>query len=364
MPNIERTNGETVRVLVDAIHTAPGGGLTYAIRELHALEQIPGIELSIWTNRRVSKELGNSLKSRVITLPRALWIRVLVQYSILPTVASRHDVLYAQANATGWYARRPIVVTIQNPNVIGKGSRRTVNRGVHGRANSLLCRLTMRSARNVVVISEYIRDEIVSDGIDPHKVTVVHSGMEEFLGTPDRPGALRSDRFVLVLASDASHKRLELVADAFARAAVADDVTLVIAGSVTQERMTELHDRAAPGRVEFLGFVSSRREVQWLLANAIALVSASEHEAFPLPLVEAAATGCPMILSDIGPHREIARMGTVFFRMGDADQLALLIRSEVERPSHRQPWSWPVRWSDHSDRLATVLRNAHKARLK
>lgn len=57
--------------------------------------------------------------------------------------------------------------------------------------------------------------------------------------------------------------------------------------------------------VELTGLIP-REDVYWHLARANLFVSPSVCEGLPLAVLEAMACRCPVILSDIGPHREIA----------------------------------------------------------
>lgn len=75
--------------------------------------------------------------------------------------------------------------------------------------------------------------------------------------------------------------------------------------------------------IELTGLVS-REGVYAALANADLFVSASGGEGMPVSVLEAMACRCPVLLSDISPHREIA-VGTDFiplFPPDDVDALA------------------------------------------
>src|SRR5690606_6753441 len=97
------------------------------------------------------------------------------------------------------------------------------------------------------------------------------------------------------------------------------DGRIVIAGAINPDRRAELLALAGPAanRLQVLGSVASRADLFELYRSAAVYVSASELEAYPLTLHEAASQGCPMVLTDIPPHREIAGSRAVYYRVGD-----------------------------------------------
>jgi glycosyltransferase involved in cell wall biosynthesis len=101
--------------------------------------------------------------------------------------------------------------------------------------------------------------------------------------------------------------------------------------------------------------VADRAEVRWLLAHALAMVAPSALEAFPLTPAEAGSLGCPVILSDIPAHREVAGDHATYVPVGDIDGLAGAIGNAVDRPSRRKPWTLRQTWESNARALAAVF---------
>jgi glycosyltransferase involved in cell wall biosynthesis len=91
------------------------------------------------------------------------------------------------------------------------------------------------------------------------------------------------------------------------------------------------------GRVECRGLVE-REEVYRCLAAADLFVSVSSVEGLPVAVLEAMACGCPVILSDIPPHREIARDREFIplVRVGDVEALAREINRFAAMPGEQR----------------------------
>lgn len=142
------------------------------------------------------------------------------------------------------------------------------------------------------------RRRVVRNGADIDRVDRVIAAMG---------GAREDDRFTVL-----SVGRLEKVKDPIALlhafAKVADpDARLVVVGTGALEPSARATAEALglERRVELAGLIP-REEVFARCARADVLVSTSRGEGLPVAAIEAMAAGCPVILSDIPPHRELA----------------------------------------------------------
>jgi glycosyltransferase involved in cell wall biosynthesis len=122
----------------------------------------------------------------------------------------------------------------------------------------------------------------------------------------------------------AAEKRVDVVVEAFRRASAtipAGVIHLIVAGTGPQD--AELRAAAPPG-VTFLGYLDRESRLPDLYANCDAFVFASVTETLGLVVLEAMASGLPVIAAPEGGVRDHQRDGTngLTYQAGDASALA------------------------------------------
>lgn len=105
-------------------------------------------------------------------------------------------------------------------------------------------------------------------------------------------------------------------------------LTIIGEGPLDGKLRAMVDDLHLADRVEMTGLIR-RNEVYTRLAGADLFVSASKGEGLPVAVLEAMACRCPVILSDIPPHREIAE-GVDFIPLLDPDDVPGFAR-EINR---------------------------------
>jgi len=156
--------------------------------------------------------------------------------------------------------------------------------------------------------SQYMKRQLVRGGFPEEKIRVNHFGIDprEFIPRYDHDGSTvrqsssqagsPQDGYFFYAGRLSEEKGIETIIRAVK---IIGDVKLKIAGRGPE--MKRLHHLAhdVPG-VEFLGF-RSRQEVMELYRGAIGVLLPSRvHENFPLMVLEALASGKPVIASDVG----------------------------------------------------------------
>jgi glycosyltransferase involved in cell wall biosynthesis len=87
-----------------------------------------------------------------------------------------------------------------------------------------------------------------------------------------------------------------------------EDLKLVIIGDGPEkdELIKLINKLGLEKKVHMTGLISKEKLYEYLI-NADVFISTSTIEGMPYSVLEAMACGCPIVLSDIAPHREIAR---------------------------------------------------------
>jgi glycosyltransferase involved in cell wall biosynthesis len=225
-------------------------------------------------------------------------------------------------------------------------------RGIHA-AKPLIARAasrmffgrSLRSADHVITVSDAMRNEIL--GFYPDiPISVIHNGLDShrFASVPEsdllavRQKLALPDEFLLAVGHLESRKNYPLLVDAIAllRDRGRSCYLLIVgndsgSGREIQERV---ESAKLSGCVKLLSGLSDL-EVRCLYKLSSLLVFPSSYEGFGIPILEAMAARCPMVLSDLPVFREITQNQGVYFPCCDTEQMAHAIEkvlsSSVER---------------------------------
>jgi glycosyltransferase involved in cell wall biosynthesis len=177
----------------------------------------------------------------------------------------------------------------------------------------------------VIVPTDFVqRRAIETLGLDKNRIRVIHHGVDTDIFHPD--GGAR-EPFLLYPARPWPHKNHRLLFDAFALVRKQrPDLELVLTGGG--------HDgRGLPAGVRWGGSVDVV-ELASLYRRASAVVFPSCYEGFGLPVLEAMASGCPVVAAPGTAVEEIADGGAVTFADPEPDKFAEgILRSLETDPS-------------------------------
>jgi alpha-1,3-rhamnosyl/mannosyltransferase len=241
--------------------------------------------------------------------------------------------------------------------------------------------LAVRRCARLFTVSQASRRSISEHlGIPPETIAIVPEAPDPAF-FPQPPEAIDAALRELGLSRDAGyfvfaagispHKGLESLTEAYALLGPrAGRPPLVVVGSLdgpyasASEAVRRAVADLGPEAVRLPGFVSDRT-LACLYSGATAAIVPSLSEGFGLPAVEAAACGAPLVLSDIGPHRETLGDAAIFFPPGDGralcERLARLLDTAEERRAlgeRARAAASRLSWDETARRLYGLLADA------
>jgi L-malate glycosyltransferase len=213
-----------------------------------------------------------------------------------------------------------------------------------GRIESLIRAFVLRSADHLVACSKGLAERMSSQfAIPVSRIDVILNGVDasvfDGIGRPGTglPHPLPST-FVVNVGSFIPRKNHTLLLHAFA---LLKDrypaLHLCIAGAEGDERRVVEDAVRAHGLSErvHLFLDLDQFQVALLLSKATLCVQTSLAESFPLAVLEAGASGIPLVISDIPGHQELVRNGQTgrLFPLGDPAACANAITAMLDDPN-------------------------------
>jgi len=191
----------------------------------------------------------------------------------------------------------------------------------------------LRAADAVIAQGAFLREVVLECGIPSQRVHVIHNGVDRSVFAAAAPHP-HPRPYLLGMGSLVPHKGFDLLVRGFAGLAPAG-VDLLIAGEGPErESLRRLAAEAGlADRVHLLGNVMGDRKVS-LYRSAAAFVCPSRREPFANVILEAFASGLPVIATDVGGNRELLADGAgILCRPEDPASLAAGIGRVLHEPS-------------------------------
>lgn len=172
-----------------------------------------------------------------------------------------------------------------------------------------------RAGRMIADSASTRRDWVERVGYPAELVDVVHLGVDP--GFAPQPREVIRPRlealgvpadYALFVGAWAKRKNIPRMIAAFARSSVGQDLALVIAGPPAEDEVAVRAAIAAVSprtRVILLDFPADA-DLRLLYAGAGVFLFATLYEGFGLPILEAMASGCPVVTADCGSAPEVA----------------------------------------------------------
>jgi glycosyltransferase involved in cell wall biosynthesis len=385
-----------MKMLIDALGASAGGGLTYLWNVLPHFAEHPQVEVFVLADR--SATLSNSGNVTILEAPgdkgalrRFAWEQAEVSKY---TRKFACNVLLCTGNFAIWNSPVPQILLSRNSLYTSLDfsrdlrERREYRMLLETRLKASLARHSIKEADLTIAPSESFAREL--ETWTQHEIVALHHGFDRerfFADTDELPPEVKQK----LHATEGTVRLLFVSHYNYYR----NFETLLKAVAVLKQRLPsrelrlvltcELSDTANPGNYRTGRARQLIRELdienQIVQLGAIAYsqlhnvyracdlyVTPAYTETFAHPLVEAMASGLPVVASDLPVHREITDGAGLFFEKfspaGLADRVAELLNSPSLGTELRQKGlsrSATFSWKKHTDRLveaaASLVRN-------
>jgi glycosyltransferase involved in cell wall biosynthesis len=257
-------------------------------------------------------------------------IRAFYLHALLPRILDREqpDLCHYTNFLAPFRESRPYVVTVHDMGL-------EALRGCHPLAKRLYTRNLIpgvaRGARLVLTNSEYSKWEIVRWlGIPESRIRVTPLAASPDFHPADMP-LPQANPYFLFVGNLEPRKNLNRLVDAFARLGDIGQQLWIVGNDWYRAGDIHRHVRelGIESRVRFLGYVR-RDELPGLYRGATAFVYPSLLEGFGMPVVEAMASGTPVITSNNSGLKEVAGDAAILIDPLDVEEMSRRMREVAE----------------------------------
>jgi glycosyltransferase involved in cell wall biosynthesis len=313
-------------------HSGIGTYLRNLLAQLAALENEYVFEVIC----RHQEVLGGLPPARFRIVPARSPIYSLSEQWEIARLARHAQLLHSPHYNASLLYRGKLVVTIHDLiHLTDPTFRRTLAARFYARP---VFNLVARRADCIIANSEFTKQQIVEHlAVSPSKVSVAYLGVSERFRPHDHNEAfLRASSllgvsrpYLLFVGNLKPHKNVKSLLEAFAQISAHSDfdLQLVILGDDRKWKPGLVDESRSLGLAERVVFAPRVpfQDLPWVYAAAEILVMPSLVEGFGLPVLEAMASGTPVVCSRVASLPEVAGDAAEYFEPASVDDLAMAL---------------------------------------
>lgn len=187
--------------------------------------------------------------------------------------------------------------------------------------------MSMKRSDLVQVFSNFIKQELAKRGVPPDKIKVMPFGVDLARQSSGNGKRIREKygiegKFVVLYVGRlVKFKHVDELITAISR--LPDSACLLVVGGGPERPMLEAQAKGpgVEGRVKFDGRMPDDELPDYYAACDV-WATASRHEGFCVPIIEAMAAGKPVVVPDVAAMPETAGDGGLTYKKGEAEDLS------------------------------------------
>ena len=183
---------------------------------------------------------------------------------------------------------------------------------IRGSVRALTLRLAISRADHFICISDTTKGELIRifPSVSEEQIHVIPQGIDNFFieDHAGDPVSLNTAKpYILYVGAREGYKNFSSLVNFLKDSIWKDrvDVVCVGGGSFTSAEVNTFRVSGLHNVIHHAGFITSP-QLKFLYSNAVALMYTSLAEGFGLPILEAMASGCPVVCGNFSSMKEVA----------------------------------------------------------
>ena len=193
---------------------------------------------------------------------------------------------------------------------------------------------SIRRADAVLCISDSTRRDVLEfcSDVNPEKLHVTHLGVDRNTFYPDPAGSSDANgQLVLFVGQRGGYKRFDLAVEAVRHL---PRLTLGIVGPALNDTERAFLRSRLGTRWHVFGPISTT-DLRWLYSSVFAFIYPSDYEGFGLPILEAMACGCPVVVANRSSFPEVGG-GAAYYSVSQTGESYAALLHSLDSVSERE----------------------------
>lgn len=222
--------------------------------------------------------------------------------------------------------------------------------------------ITAKRALKVITVSEFSKEEINSRlNVSKEKIIVIYNAVTSKV-ILNKKQQISPDKFVLTVSSLDPRKNFKRLIQAYNLLNNKNCKLYIIGKKDKVFRNINFEGLENNPNIVFTGYVTDEQLAQYY-SEASLFVYPSLYEGFGIPNLEAMMNMCPVVISDIPPHKEVCGSAAVYFNQYDvkdmADKISYVLNNNdlqknmIQRGKERASL---FSWDKSANKLVTLIK--------